>query len=79
MGSVEIVGRNGNTVQVVTLLLSLVAALAGLWNGWQIAKLTGQVATLQEILIAHMTTPGVPSGRLSEPPAGWWPSGGYRP
>ena len=34
--------RNGSTVQVVTLLLSLVAALAGLWNGWQLARLTGQ-------------------------------------
>ena len=38
-------GRNGSTVHVVTLPLSLVAALAGLWNGWQIAKLTGQVET----------------------------------
>ena len=35
--------RNGSTIQVVTLLLSLVAALAGLWNGWQIGKLTGHV------------------------------------
>ena len=43
-------GRNESTVQVVTLLLSLVAALAGVWNGWQIARLTGQVETLQEVL-----------------------------
>ena len=54
-------GRNGSAVHVVTLLLSLVAALAGLWNGWQIAKLTGQVETLQEVLLAHVTTPGVHS------------------
>lgn len=42
-------GRNGSTVPIVTLLLSLVAALAGLWNGSQLAKLTGQVEALQEI------------------------------
>lgn len=53
--------RNGSTVQVVTLLLSLVAALAGLWNGWQIGKLTGQVQALQELLITHVTTPGIHS------------------
>ena len=57
--------RNGSTVRTVTLLLSLVAALAGLWNGWQIGRLTsqlnritGQVHTLQELLITHVTTPG---------------------
>ena len=54
-------GRNGSTVHVVTLLLSLVAALAGLWNGWQIAKLTGQVETLQEVLVTHVTTRGAHS------------------
>ena len=54
-------GRNGSTVRIVTLLLSLVAALAGLWNGWQIAKLTGQVETLQELLVTHVTTAGVHS------------------
>ena len=61
-----LVMRNGSTVQVVTLLLSLVAALAGLWNGWQIGRLTsqlntltGQVQTLQELLITHVTAPGV--------------------
>ena len=53
--------RNGNTVQVVTLLLSLVAALAGLWNGWQIARLTGQVQTLQELIVTHVTAPGIHS------------------
>lgn len=53
--------RNGSTIQVVTLLLSLVAALAGLWNGWQIAKLTGQVQALQDLLITHVTTPGIHS------------------
>ena len=53
--------RNGSTVQVVTLLLSLVAALAGLWNGWQIGRLTGQVQALQELLITHVTTPGIHS------------------
>ena len=53
--------RNGNTLQVVTLLLSLVAALAGLWNGWQIARLTGQVQTLQELVVTHVTTPGIHS------------------
>ena len=53
--------RNGSTVQIITLLLSLVAALAGVWNGWQIATLTGQVQALQELLITHVTTPGVHS------------------
>ncbi len=54
--------RNGNTpLQIVTLLLSLVAAMAGLWNGWQIARLAGQVEALQEVLVAHVTTPGVHS------------------
>ena len=51
-------GRNGNTVRVVTLLLALVAALTGLWNSWQIARLTGQVETLQEVLVTHVTSPG---------------------
>ena len=54
-------GRNGSTVHVVTLPLSLVAALAGLWNGGQIAKLTGQVETLRELLATHVTTPGAHS------------------
>ena len=53
--------RNGSPVHVVTLLLSLVAALAGLWNGWQIARLTGQVQALQELLITHVTPPGIHS------------------
>jgi hypothetical protein len=56
------VESNGNrTVQILTLLLSLVAATAGLWNGWQIARLTGQVEALQEVLVTHVTTPGVHS------------------
>ena len=51
--------RTGSTVvHVVTLLLSLVAALTGLGNGWQIARLTGQVEALQEVLVTHVTTPG---------------------
>ena len=54
-------GRNGSTVPIVTLLLSLVAALAGLWNGSQLAKLTGQVEALQKILVTQVTTPGVHS------------------
>lgn len=54
-------GRHESAVQVITLLLSLVAALAGVWNGWQIARLTGQVETLQEVLVTHVTTPGVHS------------------
>ena len=53
--------RNGSTVQIVTLLLSLVAALTGLANSWQIARLTGQVETLQEVLVTHVTTPGAHS------------------
>ena len=53
--------RTGSTVHVVTLLLSLVAALTGLWNSWQIARLTGQVETLQEVLVTHVTTPGAHS------------------
>ena len=53
---------NGNgTIQILTLLLSLVAATAGLWNGWQIARLTGQVEALQELLVTHVTTPGMHS------------------
>ena len=53
--------RNGSTVQIVTLLLSLVAALTGLANSWQIARLTGQVETLQEVLVTHVTTAGAHS------------------
>ena len=48
-------------IQVLTLLLSLVAAGAGLWNGWQIARLTGQVEALQDVLVTHVTTPGIHS------------------
>lgn len=53
--------RDSSTVQVITLLLSLVAALAGIWNGWQIGKLTGQVQMVQELLITHITAPGLHS------------------
>ena len=53
--------RNRSTIQIVTLLLSLVAALAGLGNGWQIARLTGQVQALQNLLVTHVTTPGIHS------------------
>ena len=67
--------RNGSTVHAVTLLLSLVAALAGLWNGWQIGgltsqlnRLTGQVQTLQELLVTHVTTPGVHRNQRPETP-----------
>ncbi len=58
----KVVESNGNrTVQILTLLLSLVAATAGLWNGWQIARLTGQVEALREVLVAHVTPPGLHS------------------
>ena len=51
--------RTTTTIRVLTLLLSLVAACAGLWNGWRIARLTGQVEALQDLLVAHATTPGM--------------------
>ena len=53
--------RIPTTIRIHTLLLSLVAACAGLWNGWQIARLTGQVEALQDLLVAHVTTPGIHS------------------
>ena len=53
--------RTPTTIQVLTLLLSLTAACAGLWNGWQIARLTGQVEALQEVLVSHVTAPAIHS------------------
>ena len=53
--------RTPTTIQILTLLLSLVAACAGLWNGWQIARLTGQVEALQDLIVTHVTTPGMHS------------------
>lgn len=53
--------RTPTTIHVLTLLLSLVAAVAGLWNGWQIARLTGQIEALQDVLVTHVTTPGIHS------------------
>ena len=48
-------------LQVLTLLISLVGAIGVLIVNSKVDQLTGQVQTLQELLVTHVTTPGVHS------------------
>ena len=48
-------------LQVLTLVISLVGAIGVLIINSKVDQLTGQVQTLQELLITHVTTPGVHS------------------
>ncbi len=47
--------------QVLTLLVSLVSAIGVLIVDSKVDQLTGQVRTLQELLVTHVTTPGMHS------------------
>ena len=49
------------TLQVLTLLVSLVSAIGVLIVNSKVDQLTGQVRTLQELLVTHVTTPGMHS------------------
>lgn len=46
---------------VLTLLVSLVSAIGVLIANSKVDQLTGQVQTLQELLVTHVTTPGMHS------------------
>lgn len=46
-------------LQVLTLLVSLVGAIGVLSVNSKVDQLTGQVRTLQELLVTHVTTPGM--------------------
>ena len=47
--------------QVLTLLVSLVSAIGVLIVDSKVDRLTGQVRSLQELLVTHVTTPGLHS------------------
>ena len=46
-------------LQVLTLLVSLVSAIGVLIVNSKVDRLTGQVQALQELLVTHVTTPGM--------------------
>ncbi len=48
-------------LQVLTLIISLIGAIGVLIINSKVDRLTGQVQTLQELLVTHVTTPGVHS------------------
>ena len=48
-------------LQVLTLLVSLVSAIGVLVVNSKVDRLTGQVQALQELLVAHVTSPGTHS------------------
>ena len=48
-------------LQVLTLLVSLVSASGVLIVNSKVDRLTGQVQALQELLVTHVTTPGMHS------------------
>ncbi len=48
-------------LQVLTLMISLIGAIGVLIINSKVDRLTGQVQTLQEPLVTHVTTPGVHS------------------
>ena len=48
-------------LQVLTLLVSLVSAVGVLIVNSKVDQLTGQVRSLQELLVTHVTTPGLHS------------------
>ena len=54
--------RNTNlstVLQLLTLLVSLVSAIGVLLVNSKVDRLTGQVQALQELLVTHVTSPGV--------------------
>ena len=58
--AVRLVRVNLSTVlQVLTLLVSLVSAIGVLLVNSKVDRLTGQVQVLQELLVTHVTSPGV--------------------
>ena len=48
-------------LQVLTLLVSLVSAIGVLIVNSKVGQLTGQVRSLQELFVTHVTTPGLHS------------------
>ena len=48
-------------LQVLTLVVSLVSAIGVLIVSSKVDQLTGQVQALQELLVTHVTTPGMHS------------------
>jgi len=46
-------------LQVLTLLVSLVSAIGVLIVNSKVDELTGRVRSLQELLVTHVTTPGL--------------------
>ena len=48
-------------LQVLTLLVSLVSATGVLIVNSKVDRLTGQVEALQQLLLTHMTSPGMHS------------------
>ncbi len=48
-------------LQVLTLLVSLVSAIGVLIVDSKVDRLTGQVRSLQDLLVTHVTTPGLHS------------------
>ena len=48
-------------LQVLTLLVSLVSAIGVLIVNSKVDRLTGRVRSLQELLVTHVTTPGLHS------------------
>lgn len=46
-------------LQVLTLLVSLVSAIGVLIVNSKVDRLTGQVRSLQDLLVTHVTTPGL--------------------
>ena len=46
---------------MLTLLVSLVSAIGVLTVNGKVGQLTGQVGSLQEWLVTHVTTPGIHS------------------
>ncbi len=50
-------------LQILTLLISLAGAIGVLVVNGKVDYLTGQVEALQELLVTHVTTPGLHSLR----------------
>ena len=50
-------------LQILTLLISLAGAIGVLVVNGRVDHLTGQVEALQELIVTHVTTPGLHSLR----------------
>ena len=46
-------------LQIVTAIGSVIAALAGLWNAYQYAVLSGTVGEIGRNLVAHLNAAGL--------------------